>query len=51
MVCYGIILEWSTGPLVKASFHISNRPWIPCDAYTSNCIFSAGEGGFGQKKN
>ena len=19
---------------VNASFHISNRPWIPCDAYT-----------------
>ena len=20
--------------LIKAGFHISNRPWIPCDAYT-----------------
>ena len=25
--------------LVNASFHISNRPWIPCDAYMVSTRF------------
>ena len=41
-----VFLEWSTGPLVKASSQTALGYLVM--PTQSNCIFSAGEGGFGQ---